>query len=259
MSWKNREGGHIVLSECDWSALKQLPKGVSVQVLRHENPTGVCYFIASRAIHDTKWPKGEYAFAEFSPCGAPAYIKKVREKARVFCTAFDAIYHAEPVQPINNPLPPGLSPMDAARLGFGPTQKIGELSLGLQMAFLLDTRVLSFIDDCDYDAEFACVNTPDGPERIHGVRLGVELLYEHGRVHAIRQPRAFSDAVDAIRGIEGVTLAKTRSESEGRLVVTEIDRFVGRSVANPDGIIPPEKTLTPVAERRGNGAIRLLS
>ena len=198
MSWRDREGGHVVREEADWTALGKLPKGVALQVHRYESDDLTCYFIATRDITSMKWPADDDGFAEFAPHGSQSFRRRVRECVPEFCAAFDLLHRQS---------------LDAgSEGGFGPSAKIGELSLGFQMAALLGTRVLSFISDPDYDADFACEHTPDGPARVACVRSFVHLLHDRNRVRAA--PLADEDipgeVVNVLRGTPGVTIARVQ-------------------------------------------------
>jgi hypothetical protein len=149
MGFRDRAAGHATLREGDFKQLENLPRPVAFQVRMFQDKEQKVWFVGTRN-NLKKWAKDDTPFCEFAPSGSPKFVKQAMETAAPFCKALDELcaFAKESL--------PG-----SQFVGYGPSRKIGELSLGLQMATLLGTRVFTFIDDDDpVEAILACVCEP---------------------------------------------------------------------------------------------------
>jgi hypothetical protein len=270
MGWRNRAAGHAILEEADFAQLQDLPKPVAFQVRLLQTKQQQVWFIGTR-VNLKKWEKNDDPFSEFAPQGSPKFVKLAAETALSFCQAFDEL-HAW----AKEALP------DSQFTGYGPSKRIGELSLGLQMATVLGKRVFSFLDDDDPDeAILACVCDPGRIVRARCEKAGVHLLFENmtttvsqmtnrGNVPPIQvvYPEGFTPpppvdmgpVVDRLATITGVKKGQQPSDYFGwskQLVSQELNAFVGAEIAEPDTVVPSYANMKLLAQRAAGGNIKL--
>jgi hypothetical protein len=257
----------VTLEQADFTQLDTLPKPVALQVRLFQAKDRKVWFVGTRK-NLKKWGKEDDPFTEFAPLGSPRFVKLAVEAAASFCKAFDAL-HAFAV----NALP------DSQFTGFGPSSRVGELSLGLQMATLLGVRVLSFIDDDDPDeAVFAVVCEPGRVVRARCEKLGVHLLFEGGvtTVAPITKrgdpwasgltfpgasPVDLAPLMGRLLAIPGVRAGEQPADYFGwskQLVSQELNAFVGAEIAEPDTVVPGYASMRVVAQRTAGGKVKLM-
>ncbi len=232
MGWGDREAGYAVLRDPDIDRLAALPDGVGCRVFAYPKPDRPAWFItvASGMRPGRKWD-GNTAFGEPPPDGAPRYRRALRELSAPFVQAIDAL---------------------AGEDGGPDSSRYAGLSLGLQLAALLDQPVFGYHLDVDYDEVAAHVTEAGEVRRIRAWRLscGLDLEYAAGRLRVYpRVPAVF-------RGIGGVAAARTPFGSADQplwMCREELTRFAGREVSGPESVIPPVAELGLVAERQSNG------
>ena len=245
VSWGNRNAGHVVTTDADFTLLRRLPKGVGFQVLRHKKKPA--WFIGTRSLgKNMTWPKDEDPFAEISPDGAAKFIRTVQDSAKPFCAAFDWL-HARMI-----PHVPDI---------YGPSKLIGELSLGMQIATLLECPVFSYLSDPDYLAELACVNEPALVTRIRCQYGPFHLLYDGSAVESsstINDGPAAEDfkALIKLPGVREMKKPPTSQPTE--LLCKELNDFVGAAIADSTDITPNLDDMAPIAQRTGSGDVKLL-
>lgn len=270
MGWRNRAAGHVLLEQADFTRLGNLPKPVAFQVRQLQTKEPQVWFIGTR-VNVKKWEKNDDPFAEFAPRGSPKFVKLVAATAPSFCKAFDEI-HAFAKEALPK----------SQFTGYGPSKRIGELSLGLQMATLLGTRVLTFIDDDDPDeAVLACISEPGRMVRARCEKAGFHLLFENRTTTvsqmAIRDnkppvrvayPEGFTPptpvdvrpVMDRLAMIDGVKIGKWPKGYSGwsqQLVGQELDAFVGMEMAEPDTVVPSFANMKLLAQRAAGGKIKV--
>jgi hypothetical protein len=215
-----------------------------------------------------KWGKEDDPFTEFASLGSPRFVKLATETAASFCKAFDAL-HAFAVEAFP----------DSQFTGFGPSSRVGELSLGLQMATVLGARVLSFIDDDDPDeAMLAAVCEPDRVVRARCEKLGVHLVFEGGvttvapltkrgdtQASAVPFPGAppvdLAPVVGRLVTIPGVRAGEQPAHYFGwskQLVSQELNAFVGTEIAEPDTVVPGYASMRVAAQRTASGKVKIM-
>jgi hypothetical protein len=269
MGFRNRTAGHATLQEGDFKCLENLPKPVAFQVRLFQHNERKIWFVGTRK-NLKKWVKDDTPFCEFAPAGNPKFVQLAMETAAPFCKAFDEIcaFARESL--------PG-----SQYVGYGPSKKIGELSLGLQMATLLETRVLTFIDDDDpEEAILACVCEPGRVVRARCEKAGVHLLLEAGEVSFCPitgegvPPEQEADVeefppgpvidlgliVERLARIPGVKEGRLPSDTFGwskKLVSEELNTFVGADIADPDTVVPEFASMRLLAQRTAGGMVKL--
>jgi hypothetical protein len=198
-------------------------------------------------------------------------VKLALETAAPFCKAFDELCTFA-----KESFPPG-----SQFVGCGPSKSIGELSLGLQMATLLGTRVFTFIDDDDpIQAILACVCEPGRVVRVRCEKAGIHLLFEDGAtsVSNVTDPVVTPDPeddtaeftpdsvtdlgpiVERLARLAGVKKGRPPSDTFGlskKLVSEELNTFVGADVADPDTVVPEYASMRLVAQRTAGGKVKL--
>lgn len=220
MSWRDRTAAHVTLREPEYARLEALPSDVAFQLLSYSANDRLLWFIGTRSDVEL-WRNDDYPFAEFAPNGAAQFVKLADSLAGPFCRAFDELCDEEDSSAPGRPF-------------FGPSENVGELSLGLQIATLLGQPVLSMISDDDYGAAFACITAPEKISRIRSAKNDVHLTFENGRLQT-------SSAGDI---------------SPQDLVKQQLDAFVGFQVSEPIGIIPPVEKMKLIAQRCSGGPIQ---
>jgi hypothetical protein len=251
MSWRDRETGHIVLKEADFSRLGNLPAGVGFRVYSRPFKKRSVWLVGTgTGSRSKKWDPGDHPFAEEAPTGGRAYVARVQELAAPFCKAIDAIVA------YSRKLPKSQWPMDPftgkPRQPYAgrSSRQIGELSLGQQIATLLGVPVLSFISDADADDELACVNEPGKVRRVYCQRAGLVLEFADGVVSV--SPEC-PDYLAKIRGVRIAVKRRKYSDEMHGPVIREIDAFAGKGFADPDQVLPGVDELVLVGERTRNG------
>lgn len=237
MGWGDREAGYAILQAPHLERLAALPAGVGCRVFAYPKPDRPAWFItvATGMRPGRKW-NGSTAFGEPQPDGAPRYRRALRELAAPFVQAIDAL----------------------AEEDGGPTSsRYAGLSLGLQLAALLEQPVFGYQSEVDYDEVAAHVTEPGGVRRIRAWRLscGLDLEYTSGRLRVC--PRV----PPVLRGIALVTAAREpfgRADQPLWMCREELTQFVGQEISGPESVIPRAPELVLVAERRGNGQMTLL-
>lgn len=257
MGWRDRAAGHAVLDEVDFTKLDQLPKVVAFQVWEFSHKKQKVWFIGTRS-NVKKWGKDDDPFVEFSPDGSAKFVQRVAETAASFCKAFDEL-HAFAKAKL-----PG-----SQFTGFGPCKKVGELSLGLQIATLLGTRVFSFIDDDDpVQAVLACVCEPDRVLRARCEKITAHLLYENGVTtvfvgkfyssSGVADPDA--DLVNRLAKIPDVRKGKLPKDypfgHSKELVSKELNDFVGAEIAEADTVVPNYANMKVLLQRASGGKLK---
>lgn len=179
MSSRDRIAAHVVREGCDFTKLRSLPKPVAFQARLFEKKKDKVWWIGTR--HGLKkWTKKDDPFSEFAPDGSPKFVKLAKETASSFCETFDELHK------ILKKDAPG-----SQYIGYGPSKKLGELSLGLQIATMLGTRVLSFIVDDDPDeAILICISEPERIVKIRCEKAGIHFHFESEAtiVSAVQEP-----------------------------------------------------------------------
>lgn len=230
MGWGDREAGYAVVQDPDIDRLADLPAGVGCRVFAYPNPDRPAWFltVASGMRPGRKWD-GSTAFGEPQPDGSPRYRQTVRELAAPLVQAIDALAEED---------------------GGPDSSRYAGLSLGLQLAALLDQPVFGYHSDVDFDEVAAHVMGPGEVRRVRACRLscGLDLEYAAGRL------RVYPRIPGVLRGIEGVTAARKpfgRADQPLGMCREELARFAGAEVSGPESVIP--EGLVLVAERRANG------
>jgi hypothetical protein len=260
MGWRDRAAGHTILEQPDFTRLDALPKPVAFQARLFKTKTQQICFLGTRS-NLKKWEKNDDPFSEFAPDGSPKFVKLARETAASFCSAFDELHtFAKQTFP------------DSQFAGFGPSKRIGELSLGLQIATLLGATVLSFIDDDDPDeAILACVCEPGRLVRARCEKAGIHLLFTDGGttvsqvtnrgaspVVQVNYAEGFTPPpivnlapmLERVSAIPGVKRGKPPRDYTGwskQLVSQELNAFVGSEIAEPDTVVPSYRSMKLVA------------
>jgi hypothetical protein len=257
MSYRDRDAGHATLKEGDFKQLEKLPKPVAFQVRVFANKGQKVWFVGTRS-NLKKWAKDDTPFSEFAPSGSPKFVKLATETAAPFCQAFDELCAC-----VRDALP------GSQFVGYGPSKRIGELSLGLQMATLLGTRVFTFIDDDDpVEAILACVCEPGRVVRVRCEKAGIHLLFEGGAtsVCPIAEGGTPADGfdpgrvVDRLARIPGVKKGRRPGDYLGwskQLVSQELNAFAGADIAEPDSVVPDYTRMTLLAQRTAGGRVKL--
>ncbi|QEL16445.1 hypothetical protein [Limnoglobus roseus] len=271
MGWRDRAAGHAILEEPDCAQLEGLPKSVAFQVRLFRTKERKIWFIGTRA-NLKKWEKNDDPFSEFAPAGNPRFVKQAAGTASSFCQSFDAIHDFARTLP------------DSQYAGYGPSKRVGELSLGLQLASILGTQVVSFVDDDDpTEAVLACVCEPGRVVRVRCEKAGFHLLFEKATTKASRMsnrgdvppvrllyPAGFSppppiDAgpvVDRLAAIPGVRTGRQPKGYFGwskQLVSQELNLFVGEEIADPDTVVPGYAGMELLAQRAAGGKVKMFS
>ena len=254
VSWRDRETGHVVRKEADFSRLANLPAGVGFRVYSRPFRKRTVWLVGTgTGLRDKKWDPGDHPFAEEAPPGSRTFVARVRELAAPFCEAVDAIVaYGRKLPKSRWPVDPFTGKTrrpDAGR----SSRQIGELSLGQQIATLLGVPVLSFISDDDADDELACVNEPGKVRRVYCQRAGLVLEFADGVVSV--SPEC-PDHLARIRGVRTAVTRRRYSDEVHGPVIREIDAFAGRGFADPDQVLPGVDALVLVGERAGDGGYR---
>lgn len=238
----NREAGHIILEEADFSQLANLPNEVGFRVYSRSFQSQTVWLVGTgKRLSNKKWDPGDHPFCEAAPNGSKTFVTRVQELAKPFCEAIDAITE-------NNRLL-------GETIGTKSWQ-IGELSLGQQIATILDIPVLSFISDEDNDDVLACIHEPGTVRRILCRRTELILEFADGIVSVS------PECPEHLSGITGVQSAVTPRQYENvmhEIAIDEIDAFVGEGFADPDQVLPGIDELTLIGERNRNGDYRPIS
>lgn len=251
MSSRDRDAGHVLCDEADFTRLRDLPAGVGFQVLRHGKGRKPAFFVGTRVLRDMRWPKGDDPFAEFAPVGAPQFVQAAVATAAPFVRAFDWLHGRM------SEIAPGYPVL-------GPAARVGELSLGLQIATLLGRPVLSYLSDADYDAELACVSEPDRVARVRCLYAGLHLLFDGGaEVQACAavdhdNVQEFLRGVCSLPGVRKVRKPSGLTGATKSIGCEELDRFVGAPIADEMQITPDWRKMVPVAQRTGTGEVKRL-
>jgi hypothetical protein len=269
MGFRDRAAGHATLQESDFKQLENLPKPVAFQVRMFQNKEQKVWFLGTRN-NLQKWAKDDTPFCEFGPSGCPKFVQLATETAAPFCKAFDELCACA-----KESLP------GSQFVGYGPSKKIGELSLGLQMATLLGTRVFTFIDDDDpVEAILACVCQPGRVVRARCEKAGIHLLFEEGATSVCpitdqgvppdheADPEEFTPApvidlrliVERLARIPGVKHGRLSSDTFGwskKLVSEELNSFVGADIADLDTVVPDYASMRLLAQRTAGGKVKL--
>jgi hypothetical protein len=230
MSWSNREAGHFVLVEADFTRLAGLPAGVGFRVYARSFRRRTVWLIGTGSAphRGRKWDPGDHPFAEEAPLGSPSAVAAVRALARPFYDAIDRL---------------------------AGTQSM-ELSLGHEMAALLGVPVLSFLSDPDADDELVCINEPTAVRRVVCQRAGLVLEFTGGVLEVSPScPPALAD----LRGVRSAASPRPYNEFIHGLVVAEVDAFAGSGFADPVQVLPGVSELTLLGERTGGGRYRRLT
>jgi hypothetical protein len=268
MGWRDRAAGHAILEEAGFARLEALPKTVAFQIRLFQHKKRKLWFLGTRS-NLKKWQVNDDPFCELAPAGSPEFVKLAAETAAPFCAAFDEL-HALAKEAL-----PG-----SQYAGFGPSKKIGELSLGLQMATLLGTRVFSFIDDDDpCEAIFSCICEPGRVVRARSQKAGVHILFDGGtaavsQVGKARKPSAFravypegytppqlfdvGPVVDRLATLPGVKKGKKPKDYADwskQLVSQELNAFAGADIAEPDTVVPSYASMKRLAQRTAGGKL----
>jgi hypothetical protein len=223
MSWRSRVAAHVMLIEPNCAPLQALRSAVAFQLLSYSANDRSLWFIGTRS--DVQlWRNDDYPFAEFAPNGEARFGKLVARLAAPFCRAFDELFRQERASEPDRPF-------------FGPSENVGELSLGLQIATLLGQPVLSMILDDDYGAALACITAPERVTRIRSAKLQMHLTFENGTLET----------------------SSANGASPQGLIGQELDAFVGFHVSDPIGIVPPVNKMRLIAQRCSGGRIQAAS
>jgi hypothetical protein len=270
MGWRDRAAAHAILEDAEFMQLQDLPKPVAFQVRLFQTKKLKVWFVGTR-VNLKKWEKDDYPFSEFSPLGSPKFVKLAAETAASFCKAFDELHaFAKEALP------------DSQYTGYGPSKRIGELSLGLQIATTLGKRVLSFLDDDDpAEAILACVCEPGRIVRARSEKAGIHLLFEkmatavcqmtnRGNIPPVEvdYPEGFAPpptvdlgpVVDRLAMIPGVKKSKQPTDYFGwskQLVSQELNAFVGAEIAEPDTVVPSYASMKLLAQRTAGGKVKV--
>jgi hypothetical protein len=270
MGFRDRAAGHATLRECDFKQLENLPKPVAFQVRMFQHKKQKIWFVGTRS-NLKKWPKDDTPFCEFAPSGSAHFVKLATETAAPFCKALDKLCA------LAKEAVPG-----SQFVGYGPSNKIGELSLGLQMATLLGTTVFTFIDDDDpVEAILACVCEPGRVVRARCEKAFVHLLFADGATSVCPvtnqgdippnqavYPEGVTSApvfdldlvVERLAQISGVKRGRLPGDYSGwskQLVSQELNTFVGAEIAEPDTVVPDYARMRLVAQRTAGGKVKL--
>jgi hypothetical protein len=269
MGWRDRSAGHAVLEDADFTALQDLPKPVAFQVRLFQRKKQKVWFIGTRS-NVTKWEKDDDPFSEFAPSGSAKFVKLAMESAASFCRAFDELCAFEK------------EAFDPEFMSFGPSKKVGELSLGLQIASLLGKRVYTFIDDDDpMQAILACTAEPDRIARIRCDKSGIHFLFDDrtttvsrmtnfGNIPPIKvtypeghTPPPVVDmapVLERLARISGVKKGKQPADYFGwnkQLVSQELNVFVDAEIAEPDTVVPSYTGMKLLAQRAAGGKVKV--
>ncbi|MEZ5943838.1 MAG: hypothetical protein R3C18_20775 [Planctomycetaceae bacterium] len=253
MGWRERTAGHAIVTEVDFTLLSGLPKGVGFQALRHVEQTKPVSFIGTRDLgKNMAWPEGDDPFAEFAPDGISDYVEKVQVTAKAFCEAFDWLHGR-------------MSELDPDFPIYGPSESVGELSLGMQIATLLECPVFSYLSDPDYLAEIACVSEPNSVVRVRCQVGPIHLRYEGGEVAAFLTTdngpfgAIFNEFCDQT-GVRKLEQSSEPGDQAMGFIAQELDRFVGVAIADPMHVTPDyQKEMSPIAQRTKKGGVKLLN
>jgi hypothetical protein len=256
MSWRNRETGHVVLEEADFSQLAKLPPGVGFRIYSRTFKGRPIWLIGTgTAPRGKQWDPGNHPFAEGSPNGSRTYISRIQQLAQPFCQAIDALAEE------NRKLPKDEWPISPlTQKPFRPfvgrsSRQIGELSLGQQMATLLEVPILSFISDPDSDDELSCINEPGKVHRILYQRSQLVLEFVEGVLSISPECPEFLLDIPNVR--TAVPRRKYNDTMHG-MVIKEIDAFAGKGFSDPDQILPGVEELSLIGERSRDGRHRSL-
>jgi hypothetical protein len=244
MSWRNRETGHLVSVEADFSRLADLPAGVGFRVYSRKFKQRTIWVIGTgTGPRGKKWNPGDHPFAEAAPLGSPQFIERIRELARPFCDVIDRLAALD-ARPAANPVTSGLPPAES---------RFGELSLGQQMTALLGVPVLSFLSDPDNGDELACINEPGAVRRIACQCAGLVLEFVGGVLEVSPMCPA---TVAGIPKVRSAASPRPYNKFMHGLVVTEVDAFAGIGFADADQVLPSVGELPLLGERTSGGKYR---
>lgn len=264
MGWRDRSAGHAVLEDANFTALQELPKPVAFQVRLFQRKKQKVWFIGTRS-NVTKWGQDDDPFSEFAPSGSAKFVKLAMASAASFCRAFDELFAIE--KEVLHPV-------------FGPSKKVGELSLGLQIANLLGKRVFTFIDDDDpVQAILACTAEPDRIARIRCDKSAIHLVFGEGTTTVSRMtnlgnikvayPEGYTPppvvdmgpVFERLARISGVKKGKQPADYFGwdkQLVSQELNAFVGSEIAEPYTVVPSYTSMKLLVQRTAGGKVRVL-
>jgi hypothetical protein len=250
MGWRDRAAGHVVLKEADWSQLEALPKDVAFQVREHSFAKRIIWLIGTRS-NVKKWNADDDPFAEFAPLGSPKFAKLAAASAPSFYGSFDTVNDFVQEHVGENGPP-----------AFGRCKQIGELSLGVQLASLLNQKVLSLIDDEDVGS-LVCISEPQRLVRIQCSILAFDLLFEKNVTTVTLATKNskidISPVQKSLATIEGVKIAKRILDPmrPNLFIPEQLNDFVGAKIAEAVTVFPDFRELTLIAQRASGGKVRL--